>query len=111
MAVVLERSLDHPRQFFCGDAEGSKPLRNIQPFVERFDLRGEIGAQRQIHRGVETLQLVADVTRVETQDRRKEDRVERAVMQTRLSKSSERVTERVHGAEPFLKRQPTFERA
>ena len=32
-------------------------------------------------------------------------------MKTRLSESSERVTERVHGAEPFLERQPTFERA
>jgi hypothetical protein len=32
-------------------------------------------------------------------------------MKTRLSESSERVTERVYGAEPFLERQPAFERA
>jgi hypothetical protein len=41
---------------------------------------------------------------VEVQDRREEDRVERAVMKTRRFESSERVTERVHGAEPLLER-------
>jgi hypothetical protein len=39
--------------------------------VERFDLRGEVGARRQVHCGVEALHLVADVTGVEAQDRRK----------------------------------------
>ena len=111
VTVILQRSLDHPWQLVGGNAEGSKALRNLQSVVERFDLRGEVGACREIHRGVEALHLVADVTRIEAQDRRKQDRVERAVMKTRLSESSERVTERVHAAEPFLKRQPAFERA
>src|SRR5688572_16158662 len=83
----------------------------MQPVVERVDFRREVRARREIHGRVQALQLVADVTRVEAQNRRKEDRVERAVMKTRLSESSERMTERVHGAEAFLKRQPTFERA
>src|SRR4029453_3370054 len=105
VAVVLQRSLDHPWQLVEGDAEGCQPFRNLEPVVERFDFRGEVGARREVHRGVEALHLVADVTRVEAQDWWKEDGVERAVMETRLFKSSERVTERVHGAEPFLERQ------
>lgn len=82
--MIGERPLHQPREHRFGHAKLGEAFGNTQLAIEPVEFVSEIRALRKSHRGLETIEPVADMLRVEANDGWHQDRVERPMMQLQI---------------------------